>query len=132
MDQARTKKAKANYIKPDAIGHKSSPQEFREQIEAVYRLIGHYLGQTLDEFQMGFERDSRPAYRVALWCRIASVWYEYHDRFLDGGLLSDDQEKKIVAALIAISAGQRDTQSLSVATEVGARLLTCFKKRQGA
>lgn len=131
MDEPRIEKVKANDIKPGAIRHESSPQGFREQIEAVYRLIGRYLGQTLEEFKIGFMRDSRPEDEVAIWCSIATAWYEYHDRFLDGNGLPDDQEEKIVAALIAISAGEEDTQSLPVTAEVGARLLACYLGRKG-
>jgi hypothetical protein len=127
MDEPRMDKGKANDIKPGAIRHETSPPEFREQTEAVHRLIGRYLGQTLEEFKIGFMRDSRPEGEVAIWCRIATAWYEYHDRFLGGDRLPDDQEEKIVAALIAISAGEEDVHSLPVAAEVGARLLTYYE-----
>ena len=130
MDEPRRAKLQANEIKPGVIRHESSSQEFREQIEAVYRLIGRYLGQTLEEFKIGFMRGSLPQDEVAIWCRIATAWYEYHDKFLDGDRLPDDQEEQIVAALIAISAGEEDMQSLPVSAEVGARLLACYLGRK--
>ena len=117
MDEPTIEKAQAN--------------EFREQIEAVYRLIGRYLGPTLEGFRIGVMLDSCPDDEVAIWCRIAAAWYEYHDRFLDGDRLPDDQEEKIVAALIVISAGEEDVQSLPVAAEVGARLLACYEGLDG-
>ena len=132
MDEPRRAKLQANEIKPGVIRHESSSQEFREQIEAVYRLIGRYLGLTLEEFKIGFMRGSLPEDEVAIWCRIAAAWYEYHDKFLDGDRLPDDQEEQIVAALIAISAGEEDMQSLPVSAEVGARLLACYLGRKTA
>ena len=126
MDKPRREKVQMNEIKPGAIRHESAPQEFREQIEAVYRLIGRYLGQTLEEFKVGFRRNSRPEEEVAIWCRIATAWYAHHERFLDNTRLPDNQEEKIVAALIAISAGEEDFHSLPVAAEVGAQLLACY------
>ena len=132
MDEPRRAKLQANEIKPGVIRHESSSQEFREQIEAVYRLIGRYLGLTLEEFKIGFMRGSLPEDEVAIWCRIAAAWYEYHDKFLDGDRLPDDQEEQIVAALIAISAGKDDMESLPVSAEVGARLLACCLGRKGA
>ena len=47
-------------------------------------------------------------------------------RVLDGHRLSDEQEERIVAALIAISAGEEDVQSLPVRPEIGARLLAWY------
>lgn len=130
MDDPKEAKVPANEIEPGRFRRESSPQEFREQIEAVHRLIGRYLGLTLEEFNIGFMRDSCPEDEVVIWCRIATVWYEYHDRFLDGDRLPDDQEEQIVAALIAISAGEEDMQNLPVSPEVGARLLACCLGRK--
>jgi hypothetical protein len=131
MSEPRVEKVQANENKPGAIRYESSPEAFREQIEAVYRLIERYLGQTLDEFKMSFTRNSGPEYEIAIWCKIATAWYEYHDRFLDGDRLADDQEEKIVAALIAIRVGEEDVNSLAVAAEVGARLLRCYEGMEG-
>src|SRR5437016_5495151 len=108
MGEPRRENGQSNEIKLDAIGLESAPHKFREQIEAVYRLIGRYLGQTLKEFKMGFMRDSCPEHAVAIWCRIATAWYAYHEKFLEHNRLPDNQEKKIVAALVAISAGEEE------------------------
>ena len=40
--------------------------------------------------------------------------------------LPDDQEKKLSAALVAISTGVEDVAKLGVPTEVGRKLLQCF------
>jgi hypothetical protein len=132
MGKPKPKKATTNEIQSGALQRESPPPEFLEQIEAVYRLIGRYLGQTLEEFKIGFMRDSRPEDEVAMWCKIATAWCEYHDRFLDGDRLSDDQEKRIVAALVAISAGEEDVHCLPVAAEVGAQLLAGYDGIAGA
>jgi hypothetical protein len=127
MDEPRMEKVQVNDIRPGCIPHESLSHDFREQIEAVYRLIGRYLRQTLEEFKIGFMRDSRPEDEVAIWCRIATAWYEYHDRLLGSDFLSDDQEKKIVAALIAISLG-REVERTGVSAEMGERLTACYEQ----
>lgn len=132
MGKPKTKKPTPNEIQSGAIQRESPPPEFLEQIEAAYRLIGRYLGQTFEEFKDGVLRDSVTEDEVATWCRIATAWYEYHDQFLDGDRLPDDQEEKIVAALIAISAGEEDTHSLPVPAQVGIRLLACYDGVTGA
>jgi hypothetical protein len=131
MGKPKPKKATTNDIQSGGIQRESPPQEFREQIEAVYRLIGRYLGRTLKEFQVGCLSDSRPENEVAIWCRIATAWYDYHNRYLDGNRLPDDQEEKIVAALIAISAGDEDVQCLPVEAAVGVRLLAGYLEPKG-
>ena len=122
MSEPRSENGKSNEINPGAIGHKSAPEEFRKEIEAVYRLIGRYVGQTLEEFKMGLMGDSCPEDEVAIWCKIAATWYAYHDKVLRGVRLPDDQEERIVAALVAISAGEDDMQSLPVGAVFGAQL----------
>ncbi len=131
-ERSRLRKGTANDIEHVAIRRGSSAQDFSVEIEAVYRLIGPYLGQSLEEFKVGFLRDTRPQDTVATWCSIATAWYEYHVRFLDGECLSNDQEMRIVAALIAISAGEEDMQCMPVAADVAARLLACYCERKGS
>jgi hypothetical protein len=126
VSEPRRENGKSNKSKPGSIPQESSPHDFREQIEAVYRLVGRYVGQTLEEFQMGLMGDSCPEDEVDIWCRIAATWYVYHDEILHGVRLPDDQEEKIVAALVAISAGEDDMQSLPIAAEVGTQLLAYY------
>jgi hypothetical protein len=50
----------------------------------------------------------------------------YHEKYLDNEELPADQEKKLLAALIAISSGATDVAKLGVPVEVGRRLLECY------
>jgi hypothetical protein len=40
--------------------------------------------------------------------------------------LPDEDEKKLIAALIAISTGVEDLEALGVPTDVGHKLLACY------
>jgi hypothetical protein len=121
VDQADPKQ-----IRPGPIQNSSLPPELLKPVKAVYRLIGRYLSQPLEEFKAGFLQDAHAAYEVAIWCRIATVWYDYHESFLNGELLSNDEERSLIAALIAISTGEQDVDRLQVPVTVGRRLLACF------
>ena len=113
-------------LRPGPIRHKSLPPLLLEQIKAIYDEIGRYLGTTLEQFEIDFMRDMDPENEVALWCCITGAWLAYHKRFLKGDLLPDEEEKKLMAALIAISSGVEDLSKLPVPAEVGRRLLACY------
>ena len=102
------------------------PPLLLEQIKAIYDEIGQYLGTTLEQFEIGFMRDSDPESEVALWCCITGAWLAYHKKFLNNESLPDKDEKKLMAALIAISTGVEDMSKLPVPAEVGRRLLACY------
>jgi hypothetical protein len=71
-------------------------------------------------------RDEDPASEVAVWCSITAAWSDYHEEHLDGELLPDEDEKKLLAALIAISTGVTDVDNLGVSPDVGRKLLACY------
>ncbi len=48
----------------------------------MYRLLGPYLNVTFKEFKVSVLQDVYPETEVAIWCRIATVWYDYHERVL--------------------------------------------------
>ena len=117
-------------LRPGPIRHRSLPPELLERIKAVYEVIGHYVGITLGQFEIGFIRDRHPDSEVALWCSITAAWLAYHEKFLNDETLADDEEKKLLAALIAISTGVEDVSKLGVPFEVGRRLLECYDGRR--
>lgn len=108
------------------IRHDSLPPELLEPIEAVYGVIGRYLGTSLEQFEIGFLWDMHPEREVAIWCSITSAWLAYHEKHLGSETLPDGEEKKLLGALIAISTGVNDPAMLNVPPEVGRRLLTCY------
>ena len=113
-------------VRPGPIRNESLPPELLEQIDAVFGVIGPYLDMTLEQFEIGFLRDMNPESEVAVWCSITAAWLHYHEKFLDGEALSDEDEQKILGSLIAISTGVEDLSKLNVPVEVGRRLLQCY------
>ena len=114
-------------LRPGPIRHKSLPSDQLARIEVVYGVIGQYLGTTLEQFEIGFMRDTHPEREVALWCCITAAWIAYHEKYLNKETLPDDDEKRLLAALIAISTGVDDLNKLKVPVEVGRKLLECYK-----
>ena len=113
-------------LRPGPIRHEALPRELLDLIRAVYEVIGSYIGTTLEQFEVSFMRDTAPEVEVSLWCSIAKGWMAYHEKYLHNETLPDEEEKKLLGALIAISTGIEDVTKLGVAVEVGRRLLQCY------
>ena len=113
------------------IWHESLPPALLEQIQAVYDVIGPYSGMTLEQFEIEFMRDMHPEREVALWCRITKAWLAYHEDFLQNQTQPDEEERKLLGALIAISTGMKDVLRLNVPAEVGRRLAQCYENPAG-
>jgi len=115
-----------NQLRSGPIRHKSLPPKLLKIIRSVYEVFGPYLNTTLEQFEIGFRRDMHPQNEVAIWCKITTAWIGYHEKFLDEEVQSDEEEKKLLGALIAISSGVEDVEKLGVPIEVGERLLQCY------
>ena len=113
-------------LRPGPIRNESLPPDLLDQIKAVFDVIGPYIGMTLEQFEIGFMRDMHPESEVALWCNITAAWDDYHVIYLDGKTLPDEEERKLLGALIAISTGVNDVSKLNVPVEVGSRLIQCY------
>src|SRR6516165_6766604 len=113
-------------LRPGPIRNESLPPELLDQIKAVFDVIGSYNGMTLEQFEVGFMRDMHPESEVALWYSIAAAWLDYHEKYLGGGELPVEEERKLLAALISISTGVEDLSKLGVPAQVGRRLLACY------
>lgn len=113
-------------LRPGPIRNETLPPEMLEQIRAVYDVIGNYVSNSLEHFEISFMRDANPADEVALWCSITAAWIAYHEEHLGDELLSDEDEKKLLAALISISTGVEDLAVLGVPPDVGRKLLDCY------
>ncbi len=57
--------------------------------------------------------------------RATSAWLAYQEKFLGDELLPDEEERKMIGTLIAISTGVDDVAKLNVPAEVGRKLLRC-------
>jgi len=118
-------------LRPGPIRNKSLPPELLDQIKAVFNVIGPYIGMTLEQFEIGFMRDMHPESEVALWFNITKAWLAYHEDFLANETLPDEDERKMLGALIAISTGVGDVTKLNVPVEVGRRLIQCYADPAG-
>jgi hypothetical protein len=113
-------------IRPGPIRHESLSDELLEQVRSIFEIVGPYLDTTLEQFEINFMRDAEPEGEVLIWSVIAAAWMDYHKQHLDDELLSDEDEKKLLAALIAISTGVKDAEAFGVPADVGKKLLACY------
>jgi hypothetical protein len=118
-------------LRPGPIRHESLPAELLDQIRAVYEVIGPHIDMTLEQFEIEFMRDMHPQREVALWFRIAKAWLAYHEDFLGNKTLPDEEERKLLGALVAISTGVKDVSKLGVPVEVGRRLVQSYDDPAG-
>ena len=102
--------------------------ELREQIQAIYDVLGPYLNLSLAEFEAGFGQDEDPEEDVELWLEITAVWIDYHETWLEDVVMSAPDERKLLSALIAISTGADDPASLGVPKKIGQQLLDCYTR----
>ena len=51
----------------------------------------------------------------------------FAEALVGGDVLPDDDEKKLIAALLAISTGIEDANALGVPAEIGQKLLDCYR-----
>jgi hypothetical protein len=114
------------HLRPGPIRHESLSPEILEQAQAVHEVIGHYLGTTLEQFEVNLMRDADPASEMIVWCSVTAAWLSYHERHLAGKVQSDEQEKKLLGILVAISTGNDDIRTFGVPEVVGRRLLQCY------
>lgn len=115
-------------IRPGPIRNKKLSAELLEQIGAIYEVIGSYLGTTLEQFEISFMRDVNPETEVILWNVITGAWIKYHDNYCFGEMLPDEEEGKLIKALIAISTGIDDPEKLGVDPEIGRGLVECWNE----
>jgi hypothetical protein len=116
-------------LRPGPIRHHSLRPDLLEQIQAIYELLGPFLGTTLEQFEIGFMRDATPEQEIAVWCAIVAAWISYHEQFLGDEIQPEAVEKKLIAALIFISTGVEDVEALGVPVDVGHKLLACYYGR---
>jgi hypothetical protein len=118
-------------LRPGPIRHESLPPKLLELIRAVFDVIGPFIGMTLEQFEVGFMRDLHPESEVDQWCRIAKGWLAYHEDYLENKTLPDEEERKLLGALVAISTGVEDVSKLNVPAEVARRLVQCYENPAG-
>ena len=76
-------------------------------------MIGPHIDMTLEQFEIDFMRDMHPEREIAIWCRIAKAWLAYHEDFVGNEILPNEEERKLLGALVAISTGVEDLSKLA-------------------
>src|ERR1700754_4086511 len=80
------------------------PRPLFVQLEKIYRRIGHYLDETLDDFVSSFALDAEPARETLVWRKISDAFQLYTKRY---GIaeLTIPELQTIVLELIALACG---------------------------
>jgi hypothetical protein len=113
-------------IQGGPIRQKTLPPGLLDLIGQVYDAIGPYLDMNLEQFEVGFMRDTHPEREVAVWCFITRAWFTYHEKYLNNKTVTDELERSMLGALVSISSGVHDVTQLKVASKIGRRLLQCW------
>ena len=102
--------------------------ELVDQISLIYAVVGHYVTTSLEKFKVEFMQNAKPEVEVGLWTCVAVAWINYHEQHLVNIVLSDEVERRLVHALLAIASGVEveGVEVLGVPAEVGRRLLACY------
>ena len=108
------------------IRHDSLSIELLDQINVIYAVIGRYVATSLEQFEIGFMRNANPVDEVARWSCITVAWITYHEQHLANVLLSDNVERRLIAALFAIAECVEDVEKLDVPANVGTNLMDCY------
>jgi len=69
-----------------------------------YKVVGHYLYPTLEQWELGFMRDMHATREILLWHRIAFAFIGYHRR-RGLALRSDEEETQLVTLLAVYASG---------------------------
>jgi hypothetical protein len=78
--------------------------EFQKGIMAwAFAVVGHYLIPTLEQWELGFMRDSSDQ-EVNVWHRLAFAFVDYH-RKRGLALRSREEEKRLAGNFVAVSLG---------------------------
>jgi len=93
-------------VKASPIRRESFPPELSRRIEATYREIGHYQEPTLEQWELGFMRETNPENEVAVWEVLAKAFRSYRQKCWKGGRLKRREAQQIIAHLCMISMGQ--------------------------
>jgi hypothetical protein len=86
-------------IKPGPIQHRDVPPFLLDIMQWTYKIVGHYVQPTLEQWELGFMRDVHIEQEVAYWVRLAHAFISYHER-RKLPLRSDDEELRLVGSFM--------------------------------
>src|SRR5437870_2838057 len=83
-------------LKAAPIRCESFSPELSQRIEVTYREIGHYQEPTLEQWELGFMRETNPESEVAIWEVLAKAFRLYRQKCWKGGKLKKRQAQQII------------------------------------
>jgi hypothetical protein len=96
--------AKVSDLKPGPIRHQELPEFLLDIMQWSFKVIGHYVVATLEQWELDFMRDLNVGPEVLLWHRIAFAFITYH-RKRNLPVRSDSEEQQLVGSLVSIASG---------------------------
>ena len=108
------------------IRHETLSPQLLVQIKAVYDVIGPYLDTNLEQFELKFMRDLHPEKEAAIWIVITTVWFSYHEKYLNNETLADEDERSLLDALLLLTTGADQASTMNVPEDVGRKLRQCY------
>ena len=109
----RADRAKRSKAKPGPVRHENLPQCLLDMMRWTFKIVGHYIVPTLEQWELGFMCDEHPASEVMIWHRAAFAFITYHQR-KNVGLRRVGAERKLVATLLKGGPKGNDAESVLV------------------
>jgi hypothetical protein len=82
-DQPEIRKVNPASLHIGPLRRESLSQDQEERVHAVYRYLAPYLGTTLEQFEIGFLRDSDPDSEINVWLAIAQIHRDFIEQHTD-------------------------------------------------
>jgi hypothetical protein len=88
-------------LKPGPIQHANLPDFLLDLIRWTYKVVGHYIQPTLEQWELGFMRDLHVAGEVMFWFRVSHAFITYHRR---KGMVvrSVDKERQFIGTFLSL------------------------------
>jgi hypothetical protein len=101
-DQPEIRKVNPASLHIGPLRRESLSQDQEERVHAVYRYLAPYLGTTLEQFEIGFLRDSDPDSEINVWLAIAQIHRDFIKQHTDK---SADVGREVYKCILSISVG---------------------------
>jgi len=88
-------------LKAGPIQHQAIPDGLEPAVEWTYRIVGHYLYPTLEQWELGFLRELYIEKEILFWQWAAIAFIHYHKHH-NLELRAAEQEKKLLGNFITM------------------------------
>jgi hypothetical protein len=103
--------------------HEDLPDDAKDRIKIIYRVVGHHLHSSFERFEHGFCFDLHYEKEIAIWSRVALGWVRFCKEHPEE---AQNDPAKLIALMIAYSA----TADISK-ERCGKELADCYKNFSG-